>query len=294
MSTYNGAKYLREQMNSLLAQRGVELNIVVRDDGSTDDTCSILEKEYPMVTLRKGSNIGCEPSFMELLYSAPVADYYAFCDQDDVWMEDKLETAVSRLEVLKEPGIYGCNLLACTETLKPIREVHDKQAIKTLVAHEKRDYVFNMHGCVLVWNSYLQRIIELYKPRWCFAHDTWVNSIGNAIGKMLIDGNSHIYYRLHENNTSGLAQSKMDRLIKGFRRYMGKDHPHRDLLAKEIIYGYNRYLDKQTVGYKQLELLSDYKSGITAKALLMFSESIKLKKFPDKVFWRLCILLGRY
>ena len=100
LSTYNGEKYLKEQLDSVLNQKDITLNFLVRDDGSTDSTIDIL-KQYEKegkIKLIVGKNIGYKKSFYELAKLAPLSDYYAFCDQDDVWDDDKLITAVNMLE----------------------------------------------------------------------------------------------------------------------------------------------------------------------------------------------------
>ena len=89
MSTYNGEKYLSEQLNSLLLQENVNIKILIRDDGSTDNTHKILNfysSNYPNISWYTGENKGPALSFMDLLFNAPESDYYAFCDQDDVWL----------------------------------------------------------------------------------------------------------------------------------------------------------------------------------------------------------------
>ena len=110
MSTYNGEKFLREQIESLFAQVGVDLTVYVRDDGSSDGTLEILrryESEKFIVTV--GNNLGPANSFMELLYSVPdTYDYYAFSDQDDIWAPDKLSAGIQMLEE-KGALLYGCN-----------------------------------------------------------------------------------------------------------------------------------------------------------------------------------------
>lgn len=89
LSTYNGEKYLREQLDSLLVQQGVDLRIIARDDGSKDTTVEIL-KEYAgkdtRVSFFEGKNVGPAQSFFDLIMKSPDSDYYAFCDQDDVWI----------------------------------------------------------------------------------------------------------------------------------------------------------------------------------------------------------------
>lgn len=103
MSTYNGELYLEEQLRSIINQKFTEdeyeVQILVRDDGSSDKTIPILEKyrEKGLLDYYTGKNMGYPKSFWHLLKNADDADYYAFADCDDVWFEDKLARAVERL-----------------------------------------------------------------------------------------------------------------------------------------------------------------------------------------------------
>lgn len=96
MSTYNGEKYLKEQIDSILSQEGVDVRLYIRDDGSSDRTTDILAsyQEHKNVKIEKGNNLGFAKSFLTALDECDEADYYAFSDQDDVWEKDKLSTAM--------------------------------------------------------------------------------------------------------------------------------------------------------------------------------------------------------
>ncbi|MBR4422455.1 MAG: glycosyltransferase, partial [Erysipelotrichaceae bacterium] len=97
MSTYNGERYLQQQLDSLYAQTLKPDRIIVRDDGSTDQTMAILEanaREHKELSFSQGNNLGAGRSFWELIKTCEDADYYALCDQDDVWLPEKLERAV--------------------------------------------------------------------------------------------------------------------------------------------------------------------------------------------------------
>ena len=97
LSTYNGEKYIRKQLDSLVNQSyKAYMKVFVRDDGSTDNTLSILEEyiEKINLTIIKGENVGPGKSFWKLFMNQNInADYYAFCDQDDIWDSDKLKKA---------------------------------------------------------------------------------------------------------------------------------------------------------------------------------------------------------
>ena len=100
LSSYNGEQYIREQIDSLLSQTQTGVEILVRDDGSTDSTKAILDEyqDRDRLSWYGGENLGPGLSFWKLLEDSGEADYYAFCDQDDVWDQDKVEIAVRTLE----------------------------------------------------------------------------------------------------------------------------------------------------------------------------------------------------
>ena len=98
LSAYNGEKDLREQIDSILRQKDVDIKIIIRDDGSTDKTVNIVDSYHDeRIVLLKGENLGYANSFLTLIKDAPQADYYAFSDQDDVWEEKKLSIAIERM-----------------------------------------------------------------------------------------------------------------------------------------------------------------------------------------------------
>lgn len=98
LSTYNGEKYLPELLESVLAQKDIYVDILARDDGSTDKTVEILKK-YDRVKVYGGNNLKPAKSFLDLIWKADINyDYYALCDQDDVWKEEKIISAVKCIE----------------------------------------------------------------------------------------------------------------------------------------------------------------------------------------------------
>ena len=101
MATYNGEKYIAEQIESILKQTYTEWKLFVRDDGSEDCTTRIIQEyinKYPMKIFMMESNTiyhEAKRNFAALYEKIPEAEYYAFCDQDDIWKENKLQECVS-------------------------------------------------------------------------------------------------------------------------------------------------------------------------------------------------------
>lgn len=112
MATYQGAQFLREQLDSLAAQTHCNWRLYVSDDGSTDETHEIIRQFSATssndVILVDGPRQGCVVNFLTAICRAPEADYYAFSDQDDIWEPDKLDRALSILQSVPEnrPALY--------------------------------------------------------------------------------------------------------------------------------------------------------------------------------------------
>lgn len=207
MSTYNGEKYLKEQIDSILAQKNVEVTIRVRDDESTDGTIRILEEYQKCGKLNwySSTNMGPAKSFLDLVYNAPLKyDYYAFCDQDDYWKEDKLYKAIERLEHFDDkPALYHCELEIVDENLEHIKMTRNCNKTKFI---DQTLMVFYIPGCTMVFNNCLMRKIQERKPEFDLItmHDCWLYYICLGIGgKIISDKNAYIQYRQHGNNVIG-------------------------------------------------------------------------------------------
>ena len=120
MSSYNGEAFIAQQIDSILNQTHQDIDIVVRDDGSSDSTLAILakyERENGNFSVLAEENRGCTGSFWELLQYARQKKgfyaYFAFCDQDDVWLEDKIAVAIGCLAKTDSslPCLYCSNLI---------------------------------------------------------------------------------------------------------------------------------------------------------------------------------------
>ncbi len=210
LSTYNGEKYLKEQLDSVLDQSYSEFCINVRDDGSTDNTAKILEHYKNIdkrVTYYLGNNIGARDSFYDLMINADVADYYAFCDQDDVWERDKLEVAIECLKKRDNsiPQMYCSNLSIVDENLKLYRMCHSID-----FELKNKFYAFTEYpavGCTVVFNSAAMTLIRSTIPNEATMHDAWVYMCCQFFGNVFYDKNPHIMYRQHDKNVIGTKKS---------------------------------------------------------------------------------------
>ena len=210
MSTYNGEKYLSEQIESILAQEDVDVYLYVRDDGSTDHTKDIIKKyqrKSPNILFVAGKNLGVGNSFMTLLYSAsPDFDYYAFSDQDDIWLKNKIVSAVQKLKNDSIPKLYCSNQILIDKFGNHIGIRYTKDPN---VSCEQSFSINHITGCTMVWNQPLQLILQdkKYRPSVQLLnnriHDVWVGVVAGLVGNVIYDSSSYILYRQHENNVVG-------------------------------------------------------------------------------------------
>ena len=294
LSTYNGEKHIAEQLESIINQKGVDVHIVIRDDGSVDHSIDIIEKFaklYPsLIEFRKGNNLGFANSFYELLKGVNGYDYYAFADQDDVWEENKIETAIYAVDCEK-PRLYASNL-----------NVFDgnKKKKYLLFSEEKKDeiyfklenyfYMYNPYGCTMVWNSYLQDELCKYEKPEKQTHDVWVNLIAHCVGKVIYDYNSYINYRLHEGNTCGITPSSFgDRIKKYYKFYFKNNQSLNIALSCSVI----KELFPQSAN-TTISNFSNYNQNLFAKIRALFGVFCLKVNTYEKFKFIMLIIFNRF
>ena len=159
MSTYNGEKFLLQQLQSIYDQQGVSVSLLVRDDGSSDSTHEILQCEAEANRLEwyVGENIKPARSFLDLMDKAEGrADLYAFSDQDDVWNTGKLLAAAEAIGDLKGPALYMCQTKLVDEKLLPLSQIN---VSPYLTFGEALIYQY-ASGCTMVFNEPLRKFVS--------------------------------------------------------------------------------------------------------------------------------------
>lgn len=301
MSTFNGEKYLREQIDSILAQDGVKLTLYIRDDGSSDNTIEIV-KEYlnhsDNINLDIGENMGVGNSFMQMVYDVgDEYDYYAFSDQDDVWYTDKLLRAIEMIGNTEEPRLYGSN-----------QELLDKDKCKLglryssdLVLQTEVESVFQTNrisGCTLVFNRKLKELLceEKRRPTKTLLrnriHDVWVVNVAALYGGLIYDVNAYIGYRQHENNVVGAYSGGiMFNITEKIRKIRKPQYRNgRSLISYELS---NTFPEKAV----EHPIIYCCHNGLTRQAKKYLLRNIKsVKKYTDEGYMSLAlkICVGLY
>lgn len=279
LSAYNGAGFLKVQLDSLLAQSYTNIEIFVRDDGSVDDTIQIL-CGYEVNVVQASKNLGAKKSFATLLdysVSNSDADYFMFCDQDDVWFSKKVEVTLAHM--LKMGAAYGdVPLLVHTDL-----EVVDEDLNLIAASMWEYEYILpnkntlsrlliqnTITGCTMMVNRKLaEKCVSI--PDGAIMHDWWMGLVASYFGKISYIDEVTIKYRQHRGNAIGAKKFKFSvvlyflSLCKSliFRRNACLDHLDVNLQqAKAFLDAFHGELDDKTRG-----MLNDF-VGLNSQGFL--------------------------
>ena len=267
LSTYNGEKYIKEQIESILNQKEVEVSLLIRDDGSSDKTIEIIGKladKNNNIIYYKDENLGPARSFMDLLYKSGEYDYYAFADQDDIWQRKKLISAINMLkEKENEPSLYMSALEVVDENLNLI----ETKKVNGNLSFEGEMIRNFATGCTMVLNKKLCDIIKQYNPSYLIMHDSWITRVCYAVGgNVIIDDNSYIKYRQHTGNVLGYKDEGFQKIKRQFKIAFKNNISMRVNIAKELKNGYYKMLTNEAK--EVVDNLINYKEDKKAKKWL--------------------------
>lgn len=225
LATYNGEKYLAEQLDSIIKQKDINVHIIARDDGSTDKTVAMLHqysKKYAhkITIISKNSNEnGHLANFSALCEYALTTsfEYFCFADQDDVWHEDKLKLLFSKLKNVQDeqsiPVLVHSDMRVVDEKLNLL----DSSFIdyQGLPDPDKHDFPLFCHqnvvtGCATMFNRDLLEIAAPL-PQGLLVHDYWFALNAKVFGKLIYENCSLIDYRQHGVNSIGATKISIQR-----------------------------------------------------------------------------------
>ena len=229
MATYNGEKYLEGQLDSLLGQSYGNFMLWIQDDSSADGTWELLESyknRHPdrINLLRNKKNIGAKDNFLGMM--AKIADdYVMLCDQDDVWLPDKIEKTLAKMREMENehdkttPLLVHTDLEVVDENLVTISPSYRKSTNRDYGRMEYRHVVTmnNVSGCTAMYNRALAQYITK-PPDFCLMHDFWLQLVAATFGKIGHVDEATILYRQHGGNALGAKNVnsigyKLDRLV---------------------------------------------------------------------------------
>ncbi len=292
LATYNGEKYLREQLDSILNQdlpQDTYLKIIARDDGSTDGTLDILEKycyNYKdVISYYAGENVRTARSFWHLLKNCPQSDYYAFSDQDDCWYRDKLARAINTLQsepIQNIPLLYSSNVMVADAELNPIA-VMNSTKMYTDLAHL---LIYNLsNGCTQVFNNAARDELIKYDldSGLSIMHDRLTDLLIALFGKIIYDPEPSMLYRQHGNNVCGeQSLGKFRSMFKRIKRFMGPSDSIRSDRSRMLLQKYGDRLDDEQK--RLLYTVGNYKTDINARKTLKKDKVFSRGKSSDFFF----------
>ncbi|MBF0503480.1 MAG: glycosyltransferase family 2 protein [Candidatus Omnitrophica bacterium] len=283
LSTYNGGRYLRELLDSVLCQSFTNWRLLVRDDGSQDETLKILDeylhKHPDRISLlpNDAKRLGPSQSFGKLMELSR-SPYVMFCDQDDVWLKEKISVTLDKMLELEKQ--YGPDLPMLVHTDSSLvdkdlnliaRSTHGFMRINPHLATHFRNLI--LHN-VIIGNTVLlnKRLVQLSIPipSDAIMHDWWAGIIAAALGRIGYVADPTILYRKHEHNTCGLRQ-RVGEYLFNMPKYLKKYY-----MLQERVVG------QMKAFYERFGISLVPKEGLTDKEILLVSNLIQ----PDQALSR--------
>lgn len=279
MATYNGEKYLSKQLESILDQSYSNWVLFIRDDGSADNSHSIILRYttiYPnKIILIEDSSLsggGASNNFMSILWWVTKHydfNYYMFCDQDDFWLNTKIEHSMNRIKNVESryngPVLIHTDLFVADNNLNIIDDsfISYRDLDPFEIKINRLIVQNNVTGCTMLWNKKLNEQIQLFDTR-IVMHDWWIAITASLLGQISFIDEPTILYRQHGDNVIGATKVKSISFV--FKR----------------LFGHNQVRETLVKSTKQaslvLERFNDLLSNKDKKAIVDFSNLYEYKK----------------
>ena len=291
MSTYNGQKYLKEQIDSILGQVGVNVELYIRDDGSKDRTVDVIKeykKQYSNIHVYYGSNMGVIKSFEWLIRKSPLKyDYYAFSDQDDIQLDNKLSIAIKNKKKIEKKDLsilYFSNQICVDENGMYLYKRLPDEFIQPNIITTILDNQYS--GCTMVFNKALLEIVkttyEEIPHRIRTLYDSWILTVAQITGLLIYDSDSYIKYRRHGKNETADVISYHQGIIKSISKFkyqirnLKKYRFYKNNTKRRCDYILTKFydlLDKKDK--KNIEYLSKYNDNLMSWLKTVFDNPLK-------------------
>ena len=221
MATYNGARFVEEQIESIIAQTFREWTLYIRDDGSTDDTLRIIERyardyEGKIVVIDDPSIVGgsSKANFAGIhawVTENDPSDYYMFSDQDDVWLSNKVEITLKKMIEVERRGhcpvLVHTDLQVVDENLDVLGESFFRYRALNPDFTDLPHLLIqnNVTGCTMCWNKELNALLDLTSKNVAM-HDWWITLAASVFGSISYVPQATILYRQHGSNVVGATR----------------------------------------------------------------------------------------
>ncbi len=301
MYTFNGVDYLGEQLQSIFKQDildKAEIKILVRDDGSTDRTTDILDKykNEGKLSWSGGETKGKTKCFWELMEKAEDADYYAFCEQDDVWYPEKLSRAIKYLQTKailegEETEVSDRALLyysGCTVTNAKLKPVHFKRNPANKYTDFEHSLIYSsMPGCTYVFNGNAKKNLLKYNLDLHFAgrYEDLVRNIISITGSVVYDRVPTVYLRRTGADKPGPAYQggTIGQLKQKFSLMTGKGINVKSKTAKALLEVFGEEVEGTSMA-ESLKQVATYADDVAQRDKLLQNTKFMTNSYNDKWF----------
>jgi glycosyltransferase involved in cell wall biosynthesis len=214
LATFNGMKYLPQQLSSIYGQIGVKISILAHDDGSTDGTLNYLSSlnlSGKISSVSKSNQIGSTRAFLNLLAMAPDADYFAFCDQDDLWEQSKLISLIELIHSIDKPAMAfsGRALIDSNDLfIGPDRVQANQIGIRNALIQNI------VPGNTLVLNRLGRDLARDNVSEGIEHYDAWLYLLMTCFGHIRVSNQLLTKYRIHSENQIGIGRNKLSRILR--------------------------------------------------------------------------------
>lgn len=297
MSTFNGEKYIDEQISSILGQKGVEIHLWIRDDGSNDKTVAKIRdwaaKNPKKISFIEGENIGYRKSFLKLNETVPNGyDYYGFSDQDDVWHLEKCISAVHKLEeVSSDLKLYTSNLNIVDENLRFIYKTNmEKNYNMNLYSYWVRA---RFAGCTYLFSESLKNKAANYTDyadESITDHDFLIGTMAFMFGEVIFDRCAYIEHRRREESVTSGGKGALNRLRTEIGRIF-KSKSKRYVLSKQLLAN-EKDMDLEYRDF--FEKIAKYKDSISSKIVILKDKRFTSGNITFDMLTKLKVVFSTY
>lgn len=263
IATYNGAKYLEEQLNSILSQTLIPSEIVVTDDGSTDGTKDILERYQKSGLIRYSVNadtLGYIANFKRAVSMCKKGNHVALSDQDDVWLPGKLQAAADVLKSIEDqnrPLMVYSDLILVDPSLNVLNSSFRNELGQDSYEHCLETVLFGgfVNGCTMLMNPAMVTLFDTIPSNADVPHDSWISLIAHTFGVVREVPEALILYRKHSENATGLESHRKKGRWGRLKEETMRSFRNNDLFEREIRIAqlfYNEFGGRLTIEQNRL------------------------------------------
>ena len=283
MATYNGVKFIDEQLTSLISQTDVQIEIHVNDDGSTDGTLDRLNywKQQGLIkTLSYSKNIGATRAFLKLLNESQSQGPIAFCDQDDIWVTNKLIRQMNFLENDK-PLLVFSKRQYIDSLGKPIGASKnlsfDPSFLNALVENI-------VPGNSMLLNQKAVELVRSYKDPQVKHYDSWIYLLVSALGECRYIEDELVKYRIHERNSVGLRKTSPRVFISSAKNFGQQANYFRKVVTVDL---------PRESSLELIRLISIFENRCSLRKIVSILKlRLRRQSFYDRLGFRMILLIG--